>query len=103
MYSDDSLQRLMLDIGPVLRRINEVRKRRHRYWLLRYFEQLIGETTQAIVLRKFSKYFRILISDYLMECNLPQPSNVSLDPGDYVLVRFEHVNAREDALKMKLI
>ena len=41
--------------------------------------------------------------DYLLECNLPQPTNISLSPGDYVLVKFERANARLDTLKVKLI
>ncbi len=102
-YSEDELKRIVMEVGPTLRKISEVRQRRFRYWMLRHFEHLTGGTQQALVLRKFSKYFRILLTDYMMECNLQQPHKVSLSPGDYVLVRVEQANARDDVLRIRLI
>ena len=52
-YSSEDLEKLSLQLGPSLKRSNMVRQRRNRYWLIRYFERLVGTTTQAVVLRKF--------------------------------------------------
>ena len=102
-YSPEELKALALEIEPALKRVNLVRQKRQRYWLIRYFERMIGEKTQAVVLKKFPKYCRILLTDYLLECTLPRQGNISLVPGDHILVRFDRANARNDILKVSLI
>jgi exoribonuclease II len=102
-YTSEELKALALEIEPALKRVNLVRQRRQRYWLIRYFEHMIGEKTQAVVLKRFPKYCRISLTDYLLECSLQKQGNISLIPGDHILVRFEKAKARDDVLKVSLI
>jgi exoribonuclease-2 len=102
-YTSEELKALALEIEPALKRVNLVRQRRQRYWLIRYFERMIGEKTPAVVLKRFPRYCRILLTDYLLECSLQKQGNISLIPGDHILVRFDRAKARDDILRLSLI
>ncbi|MEE9495929.1 MAG: RNB domain-containing ribonuclease, partial [Desulfobacterales bacterium] len=44
---------------------------RHRYWLLKYLENQIGQKEEAIVLHKTRRNYQILLTQYMLECDMP--------------------------------
>jgi exoribonuclease-2 len=73
---------------------------RHRYWLLKHLEKRIGQKEEAIVLNKKRHGHQILITEYMIECNLPLLNGIDLQPEDLIQVTIQHANARKDLLSV---
>jgi exoribonuclease-2 len=71
---------------------------RHRYWLLKYLEQRIGEKEEAIVLKKQRNYYQILLPSYMIECDLPISGGFVLKPEDLIQVTIQNVRARDEQI-----
>ncbi len=95
---DDIIQRLRQPMSHVAL----VQRNRNRYWLLRYLEQRVGCKEEAIVLMKKRNTHQVLLTDYMIECDLPASSGVKLDPGDFVQITLQHVDARRNLLTVFL-
>ena len=63
---------------------------------------MTGRKEEAIVLAKQRNNLRILLPEYMIECNLPPTSGIDLNPEDLVQVTIQHVNARKDVLSVFL-
>jgi exoribonuclease-2 len=88
---DQLIQLLEVPMSHVPR----IQSGRHRYWLLKYLEQRIGEKEEAIVLKKQRNYYQILLSNYMIECDLPVSGGFVLKPEDLIQVTIQNVRARD--------
>lgn len=93
---DDIIHRLELPMSQVSR----LQQRRIRYWILKHLEQRVGQKEEALVLNKRRRSYRILIPEYMIECDLPLTSGLDLKPEDLVQVIIQRVNARKDVLNV---
>jgi len=75
---------------------------RHQYWLLKYLENQIGQKEEAIVLHKTRRNYQILLTQYMLECDLPMSSGIELKPEDLIQVTIQRVNARKDVLQVSI-
>jgi exoribonuclease-2 len=91
---DEAIQLLELPMSNVAR----IQFNRHRYWLLKYLEQHIGRKEEAIVLGKRRNNYQILLSGYMIECDLPLSSGIELMPEDLIQVTIQNVKARKDQI-----
>jgi exoribonuclease-2 len=91
---DEAIQLLELPMSNVAR----IQFNRHRYWLLKYLEQHIGRKEEAIVLSKRRNNYQILLSGYMIECDLPLSSGIELMPEDLIQVTIQNVKARNDQI-----
>jgi len=73
---------------------------RQRYWLLKYLEKKIGQKEEAVVLYKRRNNYQILISEYMIECDLPLSSGIDLKPEDLIQITIQHANARRNLLSV---
>jgi exoribonuclease-2 len=89
---EDVIHLLELPMGNVAR----IQYNRHRYWLLKYLEQRIGQKEEAIVLGKRRNDYQILLSEYMIECSLPLSCGFELKPEDLIQVTIQNVVARKD-------
>lgn len=80
--------------------VSKLQFNRHRYWLLKYLEKRIGQKEEAIVLYKKRNTYHILISEYMIECDLPSSSGIDLKPEDLIQITIQHVNARKNVLSV---
>jgi exoribonuclease-2 len=80
--------------------VMKIQNNRHRYWLLKYLENRIGQKEEAIVLYKKRNNYQILIPEYMIERDLPVSSGIDLHPKDLIQVTIQHVNARKDVLSV---
>ena len=69
---------------------------RQRYWLLKYLEQRVGQKEEAIVLVRRRTSYQILLTDYMLECDLPINGYLDLKPEDLIQVTLQKVDARKD-------
>jgi len=44
--------------------------------------------------------YHILISEYMIECDLPSSSGIDLKPEDLIQITIQHVNARKNVLSV---
>ena len=97
-YTSDEIDRLIQLLEVPMSYVPRIQSGRHRYWLLKYLEQRIGEKEEGIVLKKQRNHYQILLSNYMIECDLPISGGFVLRPEDLIQVTIQNVRAREDQI-----
>jgi exoribonuclease-2 len=97
-YQTDEIQELVQKLERPLQNVSKIQFQRHRYWLLKYLEGRQGLKEEAIVLDKRRDNHLVVLTQYMLECRMPQPSGSKLRPGDLVQVTVQYVNARSGKL-----
>ena len=95
---DELIQMLQLPMSNVAK----IQYGRHRYWLLKYLEQLVGRKEEAIVLNKRRNNYQVLLTEYMIECDLPLTGGPELKPEDLIQVTIQNVKARKDLLQVAI-
>ncbi len=80
--------------------VSKLQFNRHRYWMLKYLEKRIGQKEEAVVLYKKRNTCQILISEYMIECDLPLSGGIDLKPEDLIQITIQHANARKNVLSV---
>lgn len=88
-------------ISSVLSRANQVRQLRHRYWLLKYLEQKVGERMTVLVLDIQPRRVQVVIKDVLLESDLPVNQGAGVEPGDVISVTLAKANALDSTLRLE--
>ncbi len=101
-YSDEEIDHIIARMQSPLACIGRIQRGRHRYWLLKYLENKIGEKTKAIVLLKRKKDYQLLLSEFMIECSLPHSDSIALVPEDTIEVTVQYADARADRLSIAL-
>ena len=97
-YSAAEIDNFITILTHTTGNVARIQQNRMRYWVLRYLEKCIGQKEEAIVLLVFKKNYRILLPQYMIECDLPITSGVELKPEDLIQVTIQRVRARENLL-----
>jgi exoribonuclease II len=95
---DRILQALELPMGQVAR----LQAGRQRYWLLKHLEQRVGQKAEAIVLMRRRNSYQVLLTDYMLECDLAITGFLDLKPEDLLQVTIQKVNARKDFIALAI-
>jgi exoribonuclease-2 len=82
--------------------VGRVQYTRHRYWLLKYLESQVGQKEEAIVLNRARRNYQILLTQYMLECDLPISSGFELKPEDLIQITVQRVDARKDVLQVAI-
>jgi exoribonuclease-2 len=69
---------------------------------LKYLENQIGQNEEAIVLHKTRRNYQILLTQYMLECDMPIPTGIDLKPEDLIQITIQRVNARRDVLQVSI-
>jgi exoribonuclease-2 len=80
--------------------VSRLQLTRHKYWLLKYLEKRIGQKEDAVVLYKKRSNYQILITEYMIECDLPLSSGIDLKPEDLIQITIQHADARRNVLSV---
>jgi exoribonuclease-2 len=99
-YSIEEIDNIIQMLEEPMGHVAKVQYNRHRYWLLKYLEKHIGQKEEAIVLFKRRNNYQILLTEYLIECELPLSSGISLKPEDLIQVTIQHANAKKDVVSV---
>ena len=99
-YSSEEIDRIIQLLEIPMGQVARIQFARHRYWLLKYLEKLVGKKDEAIVLYKKRNSYQILLPEYMVECELPISSVIELKPEDYIQITIQHVSARNDTLSV---
>jgi exoribonuclease-2 len=101
-YAAEEIGRILQELEDPMNHVARLQMGRHRYWLLKYLEQRVGQKEEAIVLVRRRNSFQILLMDYMLECDLPMTGSLDLKPEDLVQVTIQKVNARKDLLSLTI-
>jgi exoribonuclease II len=66
---------------------NNVRHQRQRYWLLKFLADRQGQYLDALVIQSGPKRVNLLLTDILMDIDLPTPGNKAITPNTIVKIR----------------
>ena len=101
-YSSDQISDIINSLELPMSLVGRLQYTRHRYWLLKYLENQIGQKEEAIVLHKARRKYQILLTQYMLECDLPISSGIELKPEDLIQVTIQRVNARQDVIQVAI-
>ena len=99
-YTKEEIESLIQRLEQPMSYVSKIQRSRHRYWLLKYLEGKIREEQEAIVLFKRKENYQVLLTEYMIECDLPVSSGINLKPQDLIHVTIQHVNARKDVISV---
>jgi len=75
-------------LSRTLNAANNVKHQRQRYWLLKYLADREGQLINALVIHVGPKRVNLLLTDILMDFDLPTPVNSGITPNTNVNVRI---------------
>ncbi len=99
-YLPEEIDNMIHLLDQPMSNVSGIQSKRSRYWLLKYLESKTGRKEEAIVLGKRRNCYQILISEYMIECELPSSNGINLKPEDLIQVTIMHVNARKDVISV---
>lgn len=88
-------------ITRTLATANNVRQLRHRYWLLKYLEDRKGQLVEALVIECGPKRVSLLLTDILMDVDLPCPSGTKPVPDTRVRIRVVKADALDNFVRFE--
>ena len=101
-YTSDEIDQLIQMLQVPMGNVGRIQFGRHRYWLLKYLEQHVGRKEEAIVLVRRRNNYQILLTEYMIECDLPLSSGLELKPEDLIQVTIQNVSARKELLQVAI-
>jgi exoribonuclease-2 len=101
-YTVDQIDEIIQALELPMSQVGRVQYARHRYWLLKYLEGQTGQKEEAIVLNRTRRNYQILLTQYMLECDLPISSGIELKPEDLIQITVQRVNARKDVLQVAI-
>jgi exoribonuclease-2 len=88
-------------ITRTLAAANAVKQQRHRYWLLKYLETKKGMSMNGLVLDANPRRVFLLLTDILLDIDLPAPAGQVPEPGNMVQVKVAKVDALDNSVRFE--
>ena len=88
-------------ISRTLAAAGAVKQQRHRYWLLKYLEARKGSSMNAMVLDSTPKRVFLLLTDILLDIDIPAPAGQVPEPGVIVAVKIAKVDALDNTVRFE--
>ena len=101
-YTVEQIDEIIQCLELPMSHVGRFQYTRHRYWLLKYLENQIGQKEEAIVLNRARRNYQILLTQYMLECDLPISGGIELKPEDLIQVTVQRVNARKDVIQVAI-
>jgi exoribonuclease II len=100
-FSEEMCKDFITVIIRALTRANGVKQQRHRYWLLKYLEDRKGQYLDALVIDSGPKRVGLLLTDILLDIDLPTQAGKKPTADTIVKVRVAKVDALDNVLQME--
>jgi exoribonuclease-2 len=100
-FQEYELESLIAEITRVQSRANLVKRQRYRYWLLKYLEPLVGQRLEALIVNRGQRRINVVLTDILMEADLPISPGVRAEPGTTVKVKVAQAKPLDDLLRLE--
>ncbi len=86
-------------ISRTLATANNVKQQRHRYWLLKWLEERKDSYLEAMVIDSGPKRVNLVLTDILMDIDLPASRSPAPEPGTIVKVRPVKVEPLDNSVR----
>ncbi len=87
VYNREELEKVRLNVTPLLKDLETVKRNRLRYWIQKHLQARIGVEFPGIVLDVMKSRCRIILTDYLFVSELKREAGKDFSPGMAILVR----------------
>ena len=98
-FSEEMCKDFTAVISRTLAQANSIRQQRHRYWLLKYLEARKGQLLNALVIDSGPKRVFLLLTDILMNIDLPTPARNHPEPGNRVTIKVLRVDPLDNTVR----
>lgn len=88
-------------LSRTLSTANNVRQQRQRYWLLKYLADRKGQKLDALVINAGPKRVNLLLTDILMDIDLPTQGGRSIANGSIVKVRITKSDPLDNVVRFE--
>jgi exoribonuclease-2 len=99
-YNQEDIQMVAATSEQTARETMSIERESRRYWLLKYLKDLVGEVTQAYVIRKINVNYKVMLDNTLTSAILV--TSEEIEEGVMVDVKIESVRIRSDNITVKL-
>jgi exoribonuclease-2 len=101
-YTKDALEKIRMNVEPVLKDLEMIKRRRTRYWIEKHLLAHLGEKFPALVLDSLKNRYRILLMDFLLVVEMKGESGLSLSEGQMIQVRVKKSDPWNDVLRVEV-
>ena len=100
VYDEKKLEEIRVFVEPVIRNLEMAKRKRLRYWVLKFLSQNQGEKYRAIILDELKSKYRIVLSDFFLVTEIKRRNGIFLGPGQEILVEVKKSDPWDDELKV---
>ena len=100
-FSEEMCKDFTIVITNTLAKANSVKQLRHRFWLLKYLEDRKDQYVDALVIDSGPRRVGLLLTDILLDVDMPTPSGGKPLPETIVKVKVAKVHALDNTLQME--
>ena len=101
-YTKDALEKIRMNVEPVLKDLERIKRSRTRYWIEKHLLAHLGEKYPALVLDSLKNRYRILLMDFLFVVEMKGESGLSLSEGQVIQVRVKKSDPWNDVLRVEV-
>lgn len=101
LFSETELRDIIGIITTTQSRVNQARRDRHRYWLIKYLAARLGRQVEALVVGRGPRRVNVVLLDCLLEADLPPNQGMMIQPGDTVWVRVAKAEPLDNTLRLE--
>jgi exoribonuclease-2 len=101
-YNKETLEQIRMQVTPILRDLNIIKRNRIRYWILKFLQRHEGSTFPAIVLDTLKTKFRVIMKDFLFMAEMKRKDRQDFTPGQEISVRVIQSEPWDDVLKLEV-
>lgn len=98
-FTDEMCKDFTSVLTRTLTTANNVRQQRQRYWLLTYLAEREGQCVNGLVIQVGPKRVSLLLTDILMDIDLPVPGGRSISSNTVVSVRVVKANPLDNVAR----
>jgi exoribonuclease-2 len=100
---EEGLEEVRMRVGPATKTLEMIKRKRLRYWTLKFLSQHRGETMKAVVLDELKSKYRIALSDLYLVGEMKRQDGMILRSGQEIQVEVKRVDPWEDLLELAYV
>ncbi len=101
VFAEQDMLDFVAAINTTQGRLNQVKRDRQRYWLLKYLQSRVGQRVDVLVVTRGPRRVTVVLTDCLLEADLPPGRGLSIEPGDVVSVKISRVEPLDGILRLE--
>ncbi len=102
-YDQKALEEISLFVQPVLRDLENIKRGRIRYWILKFLMQNMDAEYRALIFDELKTKYRVVLKDFFLVAEIKRKNGTLLRPGDEIIVKIKKVDPWEDVLELSYV